>query len=77
MQLNIITPDSTVYAGEASLVQLPGTDGLFEILTRHAPLIATLGKGKIKIEVNGKNEFFEINGGIVQVLNDQIAVLAE
>ena len=77
MQLNIITPDSTIYAGEASLVQLPGTDGLFEILTRHAPLVATLGKGKIKVELNGKNEFFEINGGIVQVLNDQIAVLAE
>jgi len=77
MQLNIITPNSTIYTGEADLVQLPGIDGLFEILTRHAPLIAALGKGKIKIELNGKNEFFEIDGGIVQVINDQISVLAE
>jgi len=77
MYLNIITPDTTIYSGEVTLVQLPGTDGLFEILTRHAPIIAALGKGKIKAEINGKNEFFEINGGIVQVLNDRIDVLAE
>jgi len=77
MQLNIITPDTTIYSGEASLVQFPGMDGLFEILPRHAPLIAALGKGKIKVEINGKNEFFEIREGVVQVLNDQISVLAE
>ncbi len=77
MRLNIITPDTTIYAGEATLVQLPGVDGLFEILTHHAPLIAALRKGKIKAEISGKNEFFEINGGIVEVLNDQVLVLAE
>jgi F-type H+-transporting ATPase subunit epsilon len=77
MQLNIITPDTTIYSGEATLVQLPGADGLFEILTRHAPIIATLGKGKIKVEVNEKTEFFEMNGGVMQALNDQITVLAE
>ena len=76
MKLNIITPDATIFSGEISLVQLPGIDGLFEILTRHAPIIAALEKGKIKVEVNGKNEFFEINGGVVQVLNDLITVLA-
>jgi len=77
MQLNIITPDTTIYSGEVSLVQLPGIDGLFEILPKHAFLIAALGKGKIKVEIDGKNEFFEINGGVIEVLNDKISVLAE
>jgi ATP synthase, F1 epsilon subunit (delta in mitochondria) len=77
MNLNIITPDKIIYSGEASLVQLPGIDGLFEVLKQHAPMIAALGKGKVKVENSGKTEFFEIKGGIVEVLQDKILVLAE
>ena len=79
MNLNIITPDKIIYSGEASLVQLPGIDGLFEVLKQHAPMIAALGKGKVKVKVenSGKTEFFEIKGGIVEVLQDKILVLAE
>ena len=50
MNIEIITPDKTLFEGTAKLVQLPGIDGSFEILTNHAPLISVLGKGKIKIE---------------------------
>ena len=46
MNLEIITPDKTIYKGEADLVQLPGIDGSFEILNNHAPLISALVKGK-------------------------------
>jgi len=77
MQLNIITPETTIYSGEATLIQLPGLDGLFEVLPRHAPIISALGKGKIKVELNGENNFFDINGGVVQVVNDEVVVLAE
>jgi len=77
MNLNIITPDKIIYSGEASLVQLPGIDGLFEVLKQHAPMIAALGKGKVKVENSGKTEFFDIKGGIVEVLQDKILVLAE
>ena len=77
MQLDIMTPDTTIYSGEATLVLFPGIDGLFEVLPQHAPIIAALRKGKIKVEADGKVIFFEINGGVVQVLNDKIHVLAE
>ena len=50
MKLEIITPDRTIFSGKAVLVQLPGLDGLFEILHNHAPMIAALGKGRIKVE---------------------------
>lgn len=78
MHLEIITPDTTIFTGEADLVQLPGIDGLFEILNNHAPLISVLGKGRIKIEDKEKNkQFFQIKGGVVEVLKNKILVLAE
>lgn len=78
MFIEIITPDKKIFSGEASLVQLPGTDGSFEILNNHATIISTLAKGKIKIIDAGNNtQFFEINSGVVEVLKNKIIVLAE
>lgn len=79
MKLEIRTPANEVYAGEVSLVQLPGIDGLFEILEHHAPLVAALQKGIIKIETKEDKQTctFDINGGVVEVLHDKILVLAE
>ena len=78
MKLEIITPDSSVFEGEVSLVQLPGIDGSFEILNNHAPLISVLKKGKIKIhDDQGKEQFFEVNGGVIEVLKNKVLILAE
>ena len=78
MKLEIVTPEKTIFAGEVSLVQLPGVDGSFEILNHHAPLISVLKRGKIKIEDDQNQEqFFEINGGVVEVLRNKVLVLAE
>ncbi len=77
MNLEIITPDSSIYNGEAELVQLPGIDGSFEILNNHAPLISALAKGKIKVKVAGQESFFEINGGVIEVLDNKVLILAQ
>ena len=77
MNLEIITPDKTCYEGEAELVQLPGIDGSFEILNNHAPLISALKQGKVKIKKNGKDEFFDIKGGVIEVLDNKVLILAE
>jgi F-type H+-transporting ATPase subunit epsilon len=78
MLLQIITPDKRVYSGEVKLVQLPGSDGSFEILNNHAPIISTLEKGKIKVvEATGQILFFEVEGGIVENKDNKIIVLAE
>ncbi|NTW31291.1 MAG: ATP synthase F1 subunit epsilon [Bacteroidetes bacterium] len=78
MFIEIITPDTKIYSGEVSLAQLPGTDGSFEILNNHAPIISTLGKGKIKIiDAEKTTKFFEIKSGVVEVLKNKIIVLAE
>jgi len=78
MNIEIVTPDATIYTGEVKLAQLPGLDGSFEVLNNHAPLIAALKKGKIKIYDNlNETLFFEINGGVVEVVNNKILVLAQ
>ena len=78
MNLEIITPEKTLYKGEVILVQLPGLDGSFEILERHAPLISVLAKGKVKVQDDKKETlFFEINGGVIEVLNNKVLILAE
>ena len=77
MNIEIITPDTTIYEGEAELVQLPGIDGSFEILNNHAPLISALKQGKVKIKRDGTDEFFDIKGGVIEVLDNKILILAE
>ena len=78
MKLEITTPDKQVFSGDVELVQLPGSDGLFEILHNHAPMIAALGAGKIKVQDEaGKLQFFEIRGGVCEVRDNIIMVLAE
>ncbi len=78
MNVEIINPDKLIFSGEASLVQLPGKDGSFEILNNHAPLIAILKMGKVKIIDNNKNtEFFEIKGGLIEVVKNKVLILAE
>lgn len=79
MKLEIIKPDSQLFAGDnITLVQLPGLDGSFEILTNHAPMISALKAGRIKvIDKEKQTLFFEIGGGIVEVLNNKVLVLAE
>jgi F-type H+-transporting ATPase subunit epsilon len=78
MFLEIITPDKKVYSGEVDAVKLPGAEGSFGILKGHAPIIATLKKGTVKITDTKKHiENVEINGGVVEVLNNKIIVLAE
>ena len=78
MQLEIITAESQLYSGEVTSVKLPGMDGEFEILDNHAPVISTLDKGIIRvIDNNNKTENFEVNGGVIEMQNNKIIILAD
>lgn len=78
MYLEIITPDKKLYSGDIEAIKLPGAEGSFGILNNHAPIIATLKKGTVKVtDIKKQVENFEINGGVVEVLNNKVTVLAE
>ncbi|MDA3905455.1 MAG: ATP synthase F1 subunit epsilon [Bacteroidales bacterium] len=78
MNLQIVTPDNSIFDGEASLVKLPGIDGSFEVLENHAPLISVLKKGELKVIKKDKTEvLFPIKGGVVEVLNNKVLILVQ
>lgn len=78
MKLEIITPDSAIYSGKIRSVRVPGTNGSFQILRDHAPIISTLEKGTVTVvDFQGKFLFFEISGGVIEVKMNRIILLAE
>ena len=76
MDVQIISPDKSLYDGKADLVTVPGTSGSIGILNNHAPLVSSLSKGEVKIVLDNKEEFFKIDGGVVEVLKNSVVVLA-
>jgi len=78
MQLEIVTPEKSLYNGEVTSVTFSGSDGSFGILDGHAPIVSTLKEGDIKIiESNNSETSFNVKGGVVEVNNNKIIVLAE
>lgn len=78
MLLEILTPEKKLYSGEVQGVQLPGIDGLFEVLDKHAPMVSALGVGQVKVLKKGiAAETYAIQGGFVEVINNQATVLVE
>lgn len=92
MYLEIVSPEATLYKGEITAVSAPGLDGSFQILSTHAPLVASLQAGALKIQ--GVSELSEahaskfsalekgvytlaINSGTLEVKNNRIIVLAD
>jgi F-type H+-transporting ATPase subunit epsilon len=77
MTLEILTPEKKLYSGESSSVILPGVDGSFQLLDRHAPLISALGKGKIEYKEGKETRSIEIKSGFVECLKNKVIVLVE
>ncbi|MCY1519680.1 ATP synthase epsilon chain [compost metagenome] len=77
MKLEILTPDKRVFEGDVTAVTVPGTLGSFQILRGHAPLISTLEDGPVIVKDSAGENIFSIKGGVVEVLDDKIIVLAE
>ncbi len=92
MKLDIVTPEGALFSGEIEAISVPGVNGTFEMLNNHAPIVAILTQGKIRIkgnnltvadEVAGKFEFsnneliLPINSGTVEMKNNKVIVLAE
>jgi F-type H+-transporting ATPase subunit epsilon len=78
MFLEVVTPIKKVFEGEVSIVTFPGVDGSFQVLNDHAPLVSTLKKGDLVYKnTKGVESIVEITGGVVEILNNKIIVLAD
>ena len=77
MKIRILTPEKTVFDGEAESVALPGVDGGFEVLKGHVAILAGLKAGEARVIADKKELRFRIGGGFFEFAHDQGVVLAD
>ncbi len=76
MKVYILTPEKTLYEGDAKAVKVPGVLGQFEILDRHAPIVSALSSGSVQLtDTQGEKHQFEISKGFVEVMKNEVNVL--
>lgn len=78
MFLEIISPKKIEYRGEVSLVQMPGEMGSFEVLKNHAPLVARLAAGRVKIiDAERNTVMVDITPGVVHVRDNHLMIITQ
>jgi F-type H+-transporting ATPase subunit epsilon len=77
LRVVVISPERTIYEGEADSVIAPAWDGELGILRGHAPLMALLGEGSLRVRRGNDTEHFHVAGGFLQVVDDVVTVLSE
>ena len=75
--LKVLTPDGTAFEGTVEAVFLPGTQGAFEVLPGHAPIISSLDKGTIEWRTSAGTQMLNVRDGAVIVENDTVTVCAQ
>lgn len=75
LHLSIVSPEKEIYNGEVSSVTLPGTTGVFSILTQHAPIVSSLKEGEVSyITTGGEEHTLDIQSGFVEFSNGEASV---
>lgn len=77
LTLKIISPEKTIYDGPCVSVKVPGTQGEFEVLNDHAPIISSLETGKVEYVTGSGKHTLEIEGGFVSVRRNEVNVCVE
>lgn len=77
LTVSVISPEAMVFEGQADSVVIPAFDGQLGVLTGHAPMMALLGRGTLRIGAGASAKSFAIEGGFLQVAGDVVRVVTE
>ena len=78
IQVDIVSAEGEIYSGEATMVFAPASMGEVGSTPRHAPLLTTLKPGEVRVEdTDGKENFFYITGGMLEIQPHLVTVLAD
>ncbi|MFH1069927.1 MAG: ATP synthase F1 subunit epsilon [Candidatus Glassbacteria bacterium] len=77
IKTRLITQEKVIFEGEVRSVVAPAANGQLGILSKHAPLMAALGRGVLKITVGTEKKFFAVVGGFLQVKDNNLILLAD
>ncbi len=78
LTVSVVTPEGSAYEGQAHHVVAPAFDGEMAVYPLHAPMVAVLGHGELRItRTDGAGQNFYLSGGVLQVAGDEVSILAE
>ena len=77
MKLYILTPEASVFEGEAESIVVPGAYGLFGVLNNHAPILSSISPGPLKYKQNENEITHHISGGFIEFNSNQANILAD
>jgi F-type H+-transporting ATPase subunit epsilon len=78
IKIDIVSAEGEIHSGEANMVYAPAQMGEVGIAPRHAPLLTSLKPGEVRVEdVDGKEHFFYVTGGMLEVQPHLVTVLAD
>jgi F-type H+-transporting ATPase subunit epsilon len=77
LQVRLVTPDKVLIDQYADAVELPSKSDYMEVLYGHAPLLAELGVGEVRLHGGGGDQTYFVVWGFVEVLPDRVTILAQ
>ena len=77
LRVSVLSPEQAVYEGPATQVVAPAYHGELGILRGHAPLMALLGEGVLRVDHGGQSLRFQVSGGFLQVVDNTVTVMSE
>jgi len=78
IHVDIVSAEGEIFAGAASMVFAPGTDGELGIAPRHAPLLTLLKAGEVRVQTpDGQEQHFFVGGGALEIQPNKVTVLAD
>ena len=75
LQLEIVTPEATVYSEDVDMVTLPAVEGQMGVLPQHVRLITQLVPGELTVRKDGHEDFLAVGEGLVEVTNDRVSIV--
>jgi F-type H+-transporting ATPase subunit epsilon len=77
LNVTVISPEAVLFEGDTDSVVAPAYDGEVGILTGHAPMMTLLGKGTLRLGKGAGTHRFSVEGGFLQVADNQVRVVTE
>jgi len=78
IRLEIVSAETAIFSGEATMVVAPGKDGDLGIAPKHTPLLTTLRPGEVEVHKEGEDkEYIYVTGGILEVQPHMVTILAD
>ncbi|MFQ5524399.1 MAG: F0F1 ATP synthase subunit epsilon [Acidimicrobiia bacterium] len=77
-QLDVVSPEATVWSGQAEIVVARTFDGELGVMADHEPLMGALATGPVTIQADsGERITIGVHGGFIQVLNNQVTLITD